>query len=30
VGDWVEGWKHVAGKSYADAKEVLREAGVDV
>jgi hypothetical protein len=26
----VEGWKHVAGKSYADAKEVLREAGVDV
>jgi hypothetical protein len=30
VNEWVEGWKDVAGRSYGDAKDVLREAGVDV
>jgi hypothetical protein len=30
VREWVEGWKDVEGRSYHDAKEVLREAGVDV
>lgn len=30
VREWVEGWKEVEEKRYAEAKEVLREAGVDV
>lgn len=30
VREWVEGWTEVEGKRYADAIEVLREAGVDV